>query len=503
MRKIPGTMATQHPDNAAAPYWDKAGSAFVSAYQEIGEAVACFSDLNVSEYMWDWEGKHADAAVIDRLFSEYHSYFSKNRLGNDKYLTFRIPNIWEEKGYNLLQAMSVILSAEDFSRDLKFRTRPLFEVILPMTESAGQLMHMHKLFEKLSQFKSKNFTTDQPANIDYLEMIPLVESVPSQLSIVGLLNQYVKLHIKHFGKKPSYIRAFLACSDSALSSGFLAASLGNKLGLARLYEFQAATSIKVYPIAGCGSLPFRGGLSPSTVDRFLSELPGIRTVTVQSSFRYDHPIKEVKLAINKLEMNLPKAKPLKISISNQKQLEIVINIAAQLYQGTIEKLATDMQPVFRAIPKRRDRRQHIGLVAYGRSMNGQSLPRAITFTGAFYSIGVPPEFIGLGRALKQLDDVQLKVLNATYKHMKSDLLSAGHFINRANLETLANGNKAWKLIGEDINLTEQILDIKFGPVTASERSHQKISTAALNLLEEPGTLRGLINKMAGLRKSLG
>ncbi len=121
MRKIPATMATQHPDNALAPYWDKTGQPFISVYHEIAEAVHCFQDLDVGEYMWDWEGKHADAAVIDRLFSDYYNYFAKHQLGHDKFLTFRLPNIWEEKGYNLLQAMTVVLSSEDFARDLKFQ----------------------------------------------------------------------------------------------------------------------------------------------------------------------------------------------------------------------------------------------------------------------------------------------------------------------------------------------------------------------------------------------
>ncbi len=256
MRKIPGTMATQHPDNAFAPYWDAAGRPFISAYQEITEAVNCFEDLNVSEYMWDWEGKHADAAVIDRLFSEYHDYFASHQLGRDKFLTFRIPNIWEEKGYNLLQAMTVILSSQDFARDLKFHDKPLFEIILPMTERAEQVLHMQKLFERLARFKSKEFMPDQPANDEHLEMIPLVESVDSQLAVANLLTEYVKLHKTHFGHRPDYIRPFLACSDSALSSGLLAGLLGNKIALSRLYEFSERTGIRIFPIMGCGQFTF-------------------------------------------------------------------------------------------------------------------------------------------------------------------------------------------------------------------------------------------------------
>ena len=90
-------MATQHPDNASAPFWDKQKDPFVSVYKEIDDAIISFKELGVSEFMWDWEGKHADAAVIDRLFTDYYDYFSKHQLGRDKFLTFRIPNLWEEK----------------------------------------------------------------------------------------------------------------------------------------------------------------------------------------------------------------------------------------------------------------------------------------------------------------------------------------------------------------------------------------------------------------------
>lgn len=503
MRKIPATMATQHPDNAAAPYWDKVGRPFISAYQEIAEAAICFDELGVSEYMWDWEGKHADATVIDRLFSDHHDYFVRNQLGADKFLTFRIPNVWEEKGYNLMQAMSVILSAEDFARDLKFKQRPLFEVILPMTERADQLMHMSRLFEKLAHFKSADFTSDLPPNTDYLEMIPLVESVDSQLKIGELLTEYVTLHKKYFKRQPEYIRAFLACSDSALSSGFLPAVLGNKLGLARLYEFAERNGIPMYPIAGSGSLPFRGGLSPRTVERFVQELPGMRTVSVQSAFRYDYPADEVKKAIKKLEAALPKARPLSINAADQKVLQNIALAGGKIYKQTVQRLTQAMQPVFKAVPKRRDRRQHIGLVSYSRSMGGQSLPRAITFTGGFYSIGVPPEFIGLGRLLQQFKPAELAILKKHYSHLESDLMIAGRYLNRENLTYLAGKSTAWAEIENDVLLTEKILNLKFGPESSDELSHQKLTSAALTLIDETPTLSDLISKMALLRKSIG
>lgn len=495
-------MATQHPDNAMAPYWDKNEKAFISAYQEISEAVICFKDLDVSEYMWDWEGKHADAAVIDRLFSDHHDYFSKHQLGVDKFLTFRIPNIWEEKGYNLQQAMTVILSSEDFARDLDFKGRPLFEVILPMTESADQLIHMQKLFQKLAKFKSTEFTAENNHNTDYLELIPLVESVESQVAISKLLTNYIDLHQKQFGKKPTYIRPFLARSDPAIVSGSLATVLANKLALSRVYEFAKGTDIPVYPISGVGSLPFRGGLKPSTVDQYLNEYPGMRTVSIQSSFRYDHPLAEVKAAVKEIENKLPKTKPIIIAKPTQKTLEKIIQQSAKLYQATLSEVLVDVLPIFEAVPKRRDRRQHIGLLAYGRSLGEQKMPRAITFTAGFYSLGIPPEFIGLGRSLKALSPSDLKIVKNNYVNLTSNLVTAGKFLNRDNLAKLSDKNSAWKHIAQDIEAVEQILDIKLGPSSQEEHKHQELSSKLLEITTKEQKTE-IITKMAVLRKSLG
>ena len=79
MRKIPATMATQHPDNAFPSTFT--GRRFIAAQEEIDEAFRCFSELGVQEFMWDWEGKFVDEAVIDRLFTQYHDYFKKHQIG--------------------------------------------------------------------------------------------------------------------------------------------------------------------------------------------------------------------------------------------------------------------------------------------------------------------------------------------------------------------------------------------------------------------------------------
>lgn len=502
MRKIPATMATQHPDNAAAPFWDKQKDPFVSVYKEIDEAVICFDKLGTSEFMWDWEGKHADAAVIDKLFSEYHEYFDKHQLNRDKFLTFRLPNIWEEKGYSLLQAMTVVLTGEDFARDLGFDNRPLFEVILPMTQNSDQLMKMHLLFEKLANFKSKEFTVGEPDNQNFIELIPLVESVQSQQLTKGLLEKYTAKYNKHFGKNPAYIRPFFARSDPALVSGTLATVLTNKIAISQAYSFSKESGIPVFPISGVGSLPFRGGLSPSSIDDYLREYPGIRTVTIQSSFRYDNPLAKVREALAELEERLPKTKPVILDGDIEKRLITLCNRAEGYYQETLSGVASDMKPVFTAVPKRRERRQHIGLLAYGRKVGKQKMPRAITFTAGFYSIGVPPELIAVGRVLKELSDKDFDLVTNHYKLLKTDLEKAGRYLNEGNLDKLAGNNKAWADIKEDVASIREILDVEFGPQTKDEKAHQALTSEILDS-KDSSDVSHKITEAALLRRSLG
>lgn len=503
MRHIPATMATQHPDNAAAPFWDEASRPFISVYKEISEAVANFQQLGVSECMWDWEGKHADAAIIDRLFTEYHDYFNKHQLGRDKFLTFRIPNIWEEKGYNLMQAMTVMLSSEDFARDLKFAQRPLFEVILPMTERADQVMHMQQLFQKLAQFKSSDFTPNDTPNMDYMELIPLVESVESQQGAADLLREYVELHKQHFKHQPEYIRLFLACSDPALAAGHLATVVANKVALSDLAQLSDELGIAVYPIMGPGSLPFRGGLAPNSIKRFMTEYPGVRTVTVQSAFRYDHPQHQVAEAIAQLEETLPQTEPERYSADARATLVRIAAQSEEYYQATLQSIAADMQPIFAAFPKRRDRRQHIGLLSYGRSVGEHSLPRAITFTGGFYSLGVPPEFIGLGRTLQGLNESDLATLREYYVHITENLTLAGHYLNRTVLDKLAAQNEGWQAVQTDVAAVEQVLGITLGAATPEQQEHQRLSAEIFAAQTDKTRLTELISQTALLRKALG
>src|SRR5207248_9376273 len=102
------------------------------------------------------------------------------------------------------------------------------------------------------------------------------------------------------GKQLDAMRVFIARSDPALNYGYVAAVLLALAALDRLDALERELGVAILPIIGVGSVPFRGGLAPRTVDGVLATYPSVQTFTIQSAFKYDHAPSEVQHAIARL-----------------------------------------------------------------------------------------------------------------------------------------------------------------------------------------------------------
>ncbi|MEO5657305.1 MAG: phosphoenolpyruvate carboxylase [Nitrospiria bacterium] len=496
-------MATQHPDHACAPPWKTNGEAFISAQEEVEECIAAFRDLKCQEYMWDWEGKYVDEAVVDKLFAKYYEYFQKKVLGKDVFLTFRLPNIWEEKGYRLARAYIGILTFEDLAHDLGFDRPPVFEVILPMTDAATKLLHLQKTFSQVAALKHQAFG-DREKRFTYLRVIPLIEGVSHLTASRNILTEYLALHQDEYGAAPDYLRPFVARSDPSLNDGLVPATIAAKIALSEYYRFQDDTGIPVYPMIGVGCLPFRGGLSPRRIDAFLREYAGVRTVTIQSAFRYDYPLAEVTRGIATLNRALSKQQPARYEPDQVSRGSRLCVMFSAHYKSTVEQLADRINDLSRFIPQRRERMLHFGLFGYARGEGGIRLPRAIGFTAALYSIGVPPELIGTGRGLRDAGkDGLLKDLQAIYRNLRADLIEAGQYLNKENLQFLAKQDSAWAGIQEDVALIEAYLGEELGPRQAEHFLHRNFVSSAYLLWREGKEFSEYVLSAAKIRRSLG
>lgn len=500
-RKISATMISQHPDHAGKPYWHT--EEFISTHHETFECFLSFSDLGVSEYKWDWEGKLVDESVMERLLSQHYEFFKTHPLGYDKFLTFRLPNPKVETEFRIGRAFMGILSADMIARQYGFYSPPLFEVILPMTTSAREMIAVQEAFREIASLKHHLYRMGD-RNLRHIELIPLFEDVETIMNSDKILDTYLNLHKKKFKFRPSYIRPYLARSDPALNAGIVPTVLAIKVALSKYKQYSDVRDIDLYPVIGSASLPFRGGLTPLNINSFINEYKGIRTALIQSGFRYDYEKKDVIKAVSKLEKLLPVGTADLISEKEEREIRELVVIFEELYRPVIEEIADQVNAIAVMLPRRRERVQHIGLFGYSRGVGKVKLPRAIGFTAALYSLGIPPEFIGTGRGIKKAKNIGLlPTLEKYYINFKTDLQRAGRFLNKENLRFLAKQNKIWAEIENDVKEIELYIGEELSPHTKEEKQHARITSEIVKKIDTGVSLAKLIQDAAVLRKSLG
>ena len=420
MLDVPRCMSTQHPDNATVPFF--ATSAVLAGEDEIREAFYAYSHLGCDEQMWDVEGKEIDTYVVKKLLSFYPEYFRDHVLGEDLRLTLRVPNPTVEttEAKVLLETLESIPRSYDAARLFYGRdVAPIFEVILPMTTSARCIDRIYRYYadhivgRQHTRFRNDDITIAEwigefsPSRID---VIPLFEDVPTMLRAADIVEEYLA------DKDVTDQRVFLARSDTAMNYGVVSAALSNKIALARLEELSARTGVRLHPILGMGSAPFRGGLSPATADRVGKEYPSVVTFTIQSAFKFDYPADEVRAACDHLKARVTdQATPVDV----ERALS-VIERYSEAYRQRVVELAPHINRMAKYVPSRRSRKLHIGLFGYARELGGVTLPRAISFTCSLYSLGLPPELI----AFDALTESDLAFVHEAYPSFEAKMSEA-------------------------------------------------------------------------------
>ncbi len=410
MPDIPRCMSTQHPDNASLPFF--ARSAVLAGEDEVREAYYAYSHLACDEQMWDVEGKEIDTYVVKKLLSFYPEYFREHVLGEDLRLTLRVPNPTVEtaEAKILLETLESVPRSYDTARLFYEReVTPIFEVILPMTTSARCIDRIYRYYadhiigRQHTRFCEGDLTIAEwigEFGPERIEVIPLVEDVPTMLRTADIVEEYLA------DKEVSDQRVFLARSDTAMNYGLVSAALANKIALMRLGGLAERSGVRLHPILGMGSAPFRGGLTPETAQRVGEEYPSVVTFTIQSAFKYDYRVEQSRAACEHLRAReIGPPAPMDVE-----RAEALIDRYSAAYRRRVAELAPHINRMAAHVPSRRARKLHVGLFGYSREMEGVSLPRAISFTCALYSLGMPPELI----AFDALDEADREFLRDAY-----------------------------------------------------------------------------------------
>jgi phosphoenolpyruvate carboxylase len=481
-------MSTQHPDNVTLPFF--AVNSVLSGEDEVQEAYYAFSHLGIEEQLWDSEGKESDSHVVKHLLTKHEQFFRTRKLGKDVFLTLRVPNpaIEKNEAKILLETMESIPRAFDVAQRFYGEDiAPISEVVLPMTRSAAELERIYTYYTDFVVGKQQKSVGDikikdwigafQP---EKLNVVPLVEDKESLIGVKKIVGDYLAKH-----KKLEYQRVWLARSDPALNYGMLSAVLLNKYALAQLDELQEKTSIDIYPVIGVGSVPFRGNFSPENIN-CLRGYPSVQTFTVQSAFKYDHPYQKVREAVQRIQ-DTKRGKA--FAVDKAKCFDIIDRYSKK-YIAELQAVVHWVHKIAPYVPKRRKRKLHIGLFGYSRGVGELHLPRAITFCASLYSLGLPPELLGLSSVTaKDMEFLEQGV----YKNFIGDMRSALQYVNIDAMKVVAP-----KLVGT----TQQMLK-KFDVQIHNE--HTAVTSTILEMIKSEHTteLQDKIQQAAWMRRALG
>ncbi|MFQ6056427.1 MAG: phosphoenolpyruvate carboxylase [Methanosarcinales archaeon] len=526
--KFPKVMCTQHPDSA---------SRYLSTQEELEEAVEGILKYGCDEYMPDYEGKttpyHQNVQILEKLFEETNVI-----PGLDVFLTPRVPSAHFENRFRQLMVMMSAAEANSISQEYS-DVQAITELVHPMTTNIDEIIESQQHAIDVFELAKKEFKVELKAP----QIIPLVEDVPALLNIEYTIKQTLLRYQKHFQKMPDKYRVFIGKSDSALFFGHLASALACKHAIHSLCSLDQNIDTQIGIIFGGGALPFRGHVTLENADNLFTEYAGIDTITLQSGIRYDHAEDDAKILVKLAKKELSK-KPELFSEEESNEIINIIGILGAQYLKTISQIPNLINCVADLLPNQRDRLMRIGSLGYSREIpelekvvslckpeireelltpklaDLVNLPRAIKFTGALYSIGLPPEFIGTGigiHMVKKLlgEEALERLLTKYYPSIEADLTFAARFLNLKVASEFLPPQTSEK-VHEDLTILSDFFNILSDKEKENEFTYhilmemikpnllQVIHTEDHKLDDEPTRItKSTLIKMGKIRRSLG
>jgi len=437
-------MATQHPDSATR---------HVRVSAEVDEALHCLKQtedgLRCEEYLIDYMGKLTPYHQIGQIIRAMGRELEEEIPGKSVFLTPRMVSSFRDEPFRQIMTLSAVM--EGIYESTQIYGEPGVREMVHAMTTINELRRTRDRARGILKMLQRDIKFAEGSDI---QVIPLFEGVPELLSLEGILPKLTE----ELGGQ----RLFLGKSETSLVYGHAATSLAFKIALADIGATAKSLGTSYYPIFGGGCLPFRGYITLENIENVLAEYKGMKTYTIQSGMRYDYGPEKTRQLVEKIRSGVSGEDFLELGDRDLIVKSIVI--FAKNYLEELLEIADRVIEVAALVPDQRERLLEASDVAYYQAIRNieaflpfcldaetrsqiagldhkklLSLPRSIRFTAALYTVGLPPELLGMGAALKEiggkLGQPWLdRLLDEVFPSLRGDLIFASRFLRDDSVE---------------------------------------------------------------------
>nr|MDO8062173.1 phosphoenolpyruvate carboxylase [Candidatus Freyrarchaeum guaymaensis] len=434
---VPVTLATQSLDSA---------STYVSFGDEPIEAVRLLKPFEeggfgLEELMIDFNRKLTPygqvTEIVDRLLDEEVIPSSKVKL---------IPMV-PARGAGGLRKTAILHSIieANYAAYGQLNDSVVSEVIHPVCGSVRDLVRVEANFNIIKNYVLESTLT--PVDMGDISLIPALEDLKSLIDAAKIVSEYVHSRRTMLATESEVLRVYLGRDVPSVKAGMAASTIAVRLALSDLAETSEKLSVAVHPILESGSLPLKGNLNYESVNSFMEMYGGASTVTIQSSMVYDSSQRKTADLVRCLKDSLQGRRPPCLSGERGEVLE-VISVFSAAYVEAISKIYGLLESLAGLIPDRREslhnekvkvNAEELSLPTRDKGRKGKggrppvhsfTLPPPVKYVALMYSLGVPPEIVGVGRALNMLSQTGLldRVFELYYPSIEVDVSSAWRYL---------------------------------------------------------------------------
>ncbi|MBS7288013.1 MAG: phosphoenolpyruvate carboxylase [Candidatus Freyarchaeota archaeon] len=474
LMRVPSVMVTQTSDSA---------SMHVSFSEEPDEAVFFLAPMEEGGYgfdelMVDFKGKMTPCnqvvCIVARLMEKGVIQSSKVKV------TPRMPA--EDVALRRTAILHSLIEA-NYTAHQHLNENVVEEIIHPVSGDVKSLVRVEANFNIIKNYVLES--SPRSVEVKDLHFIPSLEDLNSLLGAADIVSSYLDVRSTMLPQESERLRVYLARDAVSAKFGMVSSALALRLALSKLRSAAESLSIPIYPILECGPLPLRGNLNYESKDLFLKMYGGAATVAVPPSIVYDFGGKRILELIKFLKDELQGESLPQFSEEEEAQIKELMAVFACEYARTISKVADILERLSPLIPERREATINVGLRITLKELEPLEvgwvnldldpfmIPSPVKYAALMYSFGVPPELVGVGRALSLLERRRRGIADLLfdfYPSLEADISSAWRYLCLDAARKIFP-EQFMADIAEDVKLIKEILS----PKEEYSASHKALS----------------------------